>query len=1163
MKIESLGFAASGVVAVGLLLGACDGSTAAADAQVAVDIAVPGDAGDVRGDAGPDAAPEPEGIPCESAACFTLAERPLHEHDFIDQPFLRAVPGQLVIVELESAAHDGHANDSGAASGVDRIPYVIQGEDHQLSFCSADDGTEEMGLIAHDFALIDDQTGAEILTHVHGEPCAEVTLEPGLYTLVIRHDGESDHTTYFLQAAPEAKEDGTGTAAILAHGGFCSGCNFTGMAPQSNLTWSNVHLGGANLSGTRLENIRFQGGDFTNAVFDNAELLDVTFDSATLTGTSFAGIVGNSLYFVNSTASGITLSGNLDQPMYGRVFLHVWGGTFENVALSTSQGMFFGGGVAIKSVSFPNRAHLRTVHPHVYEEHLSGPTLTADSAQFHALFTAPRVDRAAGTFPVCRTSVSGWGACDTVSFGGPGTQAPFTTESLTSPLPDDFSNCGEWVGEVRGTQEFGTAGAQPGQTIFSPAASPEMQFDLGDRYVLEGIRLVNGGVCDHGVGQGTVLGMSGVRHFQVAVSDTGTADTDFTVVATGEMSQNAYPAKWEALRTHIALPPGVTGRYVRLVIGDWWGVAPSLSQFEVWTHGAALAAGALPTRDLAEQMAERTDNQALRFGDMSMDTVELESANFDLTVMQKSRARYNAIHLTEESRKGSILMQSGGFGAAGFAFQKIDSPLDSLNYDVVIQYPTGVHAPKQDNSGFFTQAIGTEKWRKLRIQDKRNDSFTVRVDPCPDASDPTICPSFTGELPYYILERQTGTVVSGLNNINLAKARLQDANLSGVPITNVRFGPTADRSAAEPPKTIARADLSYTGIDLSGLDFSGRFLDALTQQQSNPDLVDDAAVDRQRCKMGGLNVQSDASPLVSFEGSNLTGCDLSGANFARSMLRNAKLHHVTYVGDPPDFRGVVAIRTAFDGAKLASVSFAPARATGGGSHLNYASLSSADLSNADLSRATLDFAQLYGTNLHGAILTNASFDDSHCVAAIFTDVFGPGASFNDANLVDVNFTNANFNGVVEGLTSNCAEFKRTWLCGATLGPTMKLNCADLNEAVMPGLADPEAEPVTYTPAGSSESLTCNKVQGGAPLTDGDTNCPSGLTGPCSGGYWEYTPPTDTAAAPVCKVDTSSLDFILNGAPPKKNKGEACTTACDCYDNGAGCSGGTCNGGPLP
>ena len=787
-------------------------------------------------------------VSCLEADCYITAEdRPLHEYEFKENPILRARIGQMVIVELESESGDSHPLDTDAV-GADKIPFVVE-EDVELNWCG-EQASQDEALRSHAFQFISEATGEVLFEHLHGDPCSQVSVQQGLYTLLVTHDGAFLGDELVFLRPGEGKSDG-GSLGVVASTGACEGCSFEGMPATSGLNWQNVHVAGATFGGVTLSE-SILGGDFAETVFDGATLTDVTFEDATLTSASFQDVTTSGVTFLNSKLEGNSFSAPITSPTWGALYMNFWGGSITEVDFSETylMGPVFGGGIALTNVDFPVSSTISTMAPALYEEYLQGPALNSDEVnRYRPLFQAPRQDRALNKGAQCHfgTGDADWKDCDSVtnvSFGAPGFEAGSTASDLTKPL-DTTTYCppSQWIAEILPTESGGNVS---GSMTAPPAGERTLQLDLEGSFVIEGVRLVNGGVClsasDSYVDSG-----AGVREFSISVSDT-LDDGQFKVVATGEMSSNrtlVTEGGAMAKQMHIALPPGVSGRYVRLGIRGWSGPAPTLSNFQVWTVGEELEGGQPGTAFLEEQLKGRSSTSAkMLFGDISLDTVSLPKATFDKATFQPAETVYSLLH------KDSFVFDSAkeSFGIS------LGNPPVSNNYQVVLQFPSGANT---ENAGAF---VAEAKWPTLTAVNKTREGFDV-IHTC-GAGD---CAVYDGEVEVYVYDVNLGPVLSSFESMALGSAHLQHFNISGV---SIEKSPVFGTDKNEPPLDLRNANLSYTGIDLSGLDLSKDFKSHYAKFNQNE--ISETQLDAARCSLVGLNLATELNDEVKFENVDVT-----------------------------------------------------------------------------------------------------------------------------------------------------------------------------------------------------------------------------------------------------------------------------------------------------
>jgi uncharacterized protein YjbI with pentapeptide repeats len=124
--------------------------------------------------------------------------RLLHEHQFDDDPSLRATTADLVVVQLEHPESPTvSAHDTGDP-GTDVIPYQVYGR-QAIGLCMLDSELSNHQLTFHD------SSGAELARVQPGGDCVVAPLQPGAHELRLAHDGAGDANapaTIFLQPTP-------------------------------------------------------------------------------------------------------------------------------------------------------------------------------------------------------------------------------------------------------------------------------------------------------------------------------------------------------------------------------------------------------------------------------------------------------------------------------------------------------------------------------------------------------------------------------------------------------------------------------------------------------------------------------------------------------------------------------------------------------------------------------------------------------------------------------------------------------------------------------------------------------------------------------------------------------------------------------------------------
>lgn len=146
------------------------------------------------------------------------------------------------------------------------------------------------------------------------------------------------------------------------------------------------------------------------------------------------------------------------------------------------------------------------------------------------------------------------------------------------------------------------------------------------------------------------------------------------------------------------------------------------------------------------------------------------------------------------------------------------------------------------------------------------------------------------------------------------------------------------------------------GLDLHGLDFSGKYLHWIKLDEAN---VADA-------DFSNAVLTRSSLVTVQFQNADFSNADLSNAKLLRSVLTNAVFSDAVMTS--ASLEQVVAVDADFSGANLAET------------HLLMADFSGANLENADLSFCNAEAAIFTNTNLRGA-----NFDGAFLFDADFTN----------------------------------------------------------------------------------------------------------------------------------------------------------------------------------
>jgi uncharacterized protein YjbI with pentapeptide repeats/beta-lactamase regulating signal transducer with metallopeptidase domain len=152
--------------------------------------------------------------------------------------------------------------------------------------------------------------------------------------------------------------------------------------------------------------------------------------------------------------------------------------------------------------------------------------------------------------------------------------------------------------------------------------------------------------------------------------------------------------------------------------------------------------------------------------------------------------------------------------------------------------------------------------------------------------------------------------------------------------------------------TIAQAETSCGGCDLSGVNWPGRDLHGI--------------------KYSGVDFSRANLPRVNFSGSTLNGADFSSANLQGASFRNARLAGCDFSKanlSGADFAGATIAHCDFSGINLHNVNFSGAKIVGsdfGNAVLEGANLTGASLTGCDLSGVNLSGVDLSKTKISGS-----------------------------------------------------------------------------------------------------------------------------------------------------------------------------------------------------
>lgn len=196
-----------------------------------------------------------------------------------------------------------------------------------------------------------------------------------------------------------------------------------------------------------------------------------------------------------------------------------------------------------------------------------------------------------------------------------------------------------------------------------------------------------------------------------------------------------------------------------------------------------------------------------------------------------------------------------------------------------------------------------------------------------------------------------------------------------------------------------RADLS--GIDLTGANFSkAKFWEANLR---------DALLIGANLKCADFrqaNLCNTDFTDADLRGADLTGAELVGVILSKANLTRAKLKYAEFMLAFLD--GADLSKADLTGADFQTADLDGAKLTGAylsGVSFNRTSIPRADLAGVDLSRA--DFIN---ANLKGADLTQANLAGANLTRADFTDAQLSGANLTNTTLVETNFDGANLSG---------------------------------------------------------------------------------------------------------------------------------------------------------
>ena len=224
------------------------------------------------------------------------------ENDLVNDPTLRVIPEDTLVVFLEHPTHPGQSGDTGE-KGVDVIPLHFPISE-TITFCWEDDDES-----AGHYAVWLDNQGNEILRVEANGECVTETIGAGYYTMYLYHDGQSEETQpIFMRLVEESSQNSfsevnaktepdpgplTKNMVMLLRKNKCVGCDLSGAnlsyfpisgaylmeATLIKATLTGAELDGAHLNGAKLNGAKLNGATLTRTDFSNAKL-----NSADLTG---------------------------------------------------------------------------------------------------------------------------------------------------------------------------------------------------------------------------------------------------------------------------------------------------------------------------------------------------------------------------------------------------------------------------------------------------------------------------------------------------------------------------------------------------------------------------------------------------------------------------------------------------------------------------------------------------------------------------------------------------------------------------------------------------------------------------------------------------------------------------------------------------------------
>jgi uncharacterized protein YjbI with pentapeptide repeats/RimJ/RimL family protein N-acetyltransferase len=325
-------------------------------------------------------------------------------------------------------------------------------------------------------------------------------------------------------------------------------------------------------------------------------------------------------------------------------------------------------------------------------------------------------------------------------------------------------------------------------------------------------------------------------------------------------------------------------------------------------------------------------------------------------------------------------------------------------------------------------------------------------------------------------------------NVDLSGSDLSGVDCTGADFTNATLDGVNFSGATLSQATFIGASLNRTnlsGATLEGAVFTGTNLTTVDWGEA----ISARGTNFTECVAIGCQIgSSDMSKQADFTEAIFTGADFSGSDFSNSNLSQALL-----------------IRGVFIGAIFEQVNFTAAQLGGldktAAANLAFAYMPNVNFSKANLFGVSFAFSTLFGASTSmtsTATMEQADFSNAYLEGIDLTGGTLCGAKFNNACLVNVNFTKANLSPTLDGsiassLDGACVQgaiFTQSTLENADLtNATVSFSQGSINVRYCnpviggPFPPPPQFEPLHYSATAGLDFTTMTA----------DTICPNGMT----------------------------------------------------------------------